>query len=152
MFWVATVRVVAFTARANWRLTLWADASVTVTVKFEVPRAVGVPVKAPLVESVRPVGRAPADTAKVYAARPPEVVIAPLYGTPMVPAVRLEVVMDNVVAFTVNVNWREAVCADPSVTWTVKFELPNTVGVPVKAPPVDNETPAGSVPAMTVQL
>src|SRR5690242_17859929 len=46
-------------------------ASVAVTSKLDVPAAVGVPVIAPPAVSVRPVGREPLDTAKVYGPVPP---------------------------------------------------------------------------------
>ena len=47
-------------------------ASVTRTVKFDVPAAVGVPEKTPVAESVRPVGRVPAVLAQVNAPEPPD--------------------------------------------------------------------------------
>src|SRR5512139_3476638 len=40
----------------------------------------------------------------------------------------------------------------PPVTCTVKLCVPNAVGVPLKTPAVDRESPAGSVPADTDQL
>ena len=44
---------------------------VAVTVKLNTPVTVGVPLIAPLLESDRPVGRAPSVTAKVYTSPPP---------------------------------------------------------------------------------
>ena len=42
---------------------------------------------------------------------------------------------------------------DPlSVTFTEKFDVPNAVGVPDMVPPAERVSPAGSVPAVTVQV
>ncbi len=58
----------------------------------------------------------------------------------------------SVVALTVSENCWLTLCAEPSVTFTVKFEVPTAVGVPLNAPAVDNVMPAGSVPLDTVKL
>ena len=50
--------------------------SVAVRVKLKVPPAVGVPESAPAVDSVRPAGRLPEVTAKLYAPVPPLAVTA----------------------------------------------------------------------------
>ncbi len=70
----------------------------------------------------------------------------------IVPAVRVEVVIASGAAFTVRVNCRVALCADPSVTCAVKLEVPTAVGVPDNTPPAESATPAGNVPAVSDQL
>ncbi len=71
---------------------------------------------------------------------------------PIVPAVSVEVVIARGTAFTVNVNCRDAVCAEPSLTWAVNVDAPAPVGVPVMAPAADRVRPAGKVPAVTDQV
>ena len=39
-----------------------------------------------------------------------------------------------------------------SVAVTVKFDVPEVVGVPERAPPPDNEMPAGNVPTVTAKV
>ena len=149
---VATPSVVALIVSENCWLTLCAEASVTFTVKFEVPIAVGVPLSAPAEESDIPAGRDPADTVKTNGASPPEVLMLALYGVPIVPAASVDVVIESVAAFTVSVNCREAFCAEPSATCAVKAKLPTTVGVPERTPPEESVTPAGKLPAETDQV
>ena len=54
-------------------LKLLASVAVTVTLKF--PPALGVPLKNPELDSVKPVGKLPPVSAKLYAATPPLAVI-----------------------------------------------------------------------------
>ena len=54
----------------NAKLAVAALAPVTVTVKAEVPAAVGVPATTPPEESVRPTGNAPDVTAQAYGGVP----------------------------------------------------------------------------------
>ena len=64
-------------------------ASVAVTVKLNVPAAVGVPVRFPSVASERPVGSEPEVTAYEYGAVPPLAEIVWLYAVPVFPPGRL---------------------------------------------------------------
>ena len=77
--------------------------SVAVIVKLNEPDDVGVPVIAPVdVFNDSPVGSAPALTAYVYGAVPPEAVIVWLYATPCVQFGRLAGLTVSVIVLTVN--------------------------------------------------
>ena len=63
--------------------------------------------------------------------------------------------MVRVAGLTVRAKAFDAVCGVPaeSCTWTVKFDVPAVVGVPVIAPVAAFKLrPAGSEPVITVQL
>ena len=62
------------------------ELSVAVTVKLNVPPAVGVPVRDPLEDKLSPAGSVPAVTAKVCGAVPPVAVMDCEYADPTVPA------------------------------------------------------------------
>src|SRR6266700_1254414 len=57
-------------------------ASVTCTVNVDEPAAVGVPLRLPPPESVRPAGSVPAESAQLYGDLPPAAVSAWLYVAP----------------------------------------------------------------------
>ena len=59
-----------------------------------------------------------------------------------------EVVMAKGGAFTINVSAFVADADAPSVTFTVKLNVPAAPGVPDIVPPAFRLKPAGSVPAM----
>jgi hypothetical protein len=63
--------------------------SVTLTVKLDVPLAVGVPEMTPPLERVSPAGRLPEASDHVYAAVPPVALRVVLYELPTMPAPRL---------------------------------------------------------------
>lgn len=68
--------------------------SVTVIVKLNVPPALGVPLITPVAEfKVRPVGKEPVVTAKVYGDCPPVAAKVAEYDTPILAAGRLVLVM-----------------------------------------------------------
>jgi len=135
--------------------------SVTVNVSgVALTVAVGVPVIAPVVAfSERPAGSVPDVTDQEYGVVPPAAVSVALYAVPTCPLGRLGVVIDSGAvpeALTVRVRFAELVCAGllASVTVNVRgVEVTAVVGVPVIAP-VDalNESPAGSVPEVSVQV
>jgi hypothetical protein len=63
--------------------------SVAVTVKLNVPAAVGVPVKPPPLAKFNPLGKLPVVLAKVYGAVPPVAVRVCEYGVPAKPFTKL---------------------------------------------------------------
>ena len=74
-----------------------------------------------------------------------------LYATPSVPLGRLVVVMETGAV----IDTLKACAARwpaESVTWTVKLNEPEAVGVPEMAPEELSARPAGGDPAVTLQL
>ena len=126
--------------------------SVTVTVKFDVPLAVGVPEITPVAGArVKPVGKAPAVIDHVYPGVPPLASTVCEYAVPLVPPDRVEEVIASVVAPTTIDVAADFVCTGLplSLTLTVKLEVPLAVGVPEITPLVDARVnPAGRVPAL----
>jgi propanediol utilization protein len=120
--------------------------SESVTWMLNVPVAVGVPVTAPVeVFSVRPAGNVPT-MENVYGATPPVTVMGPLLnGTPTVPVVVPEQVieMDGTIVIT------QPVAVAPRASVTLMVKVPDAVGVPVTAPvEVFRVRPAGNVPTI----
>jgi hypothetical protein len=64
------------------------------------------------------------------------------------------VVIANVATSITSVSGAVAVCGvdAESVAWTVKVLLPGAAGVPESTPLEDNASPAGKLPAVTLQL
>jgi hypothetical protein len=121
--------------------------SVTLTVKPDVPAAVGVP-EIVLPARVNPAGSDPLATDQVYGGVPPDAFSVCEYPTPTVPAGNDEVLMFNAGALIVSDS---PALADPealSVTLTVKLDDPAAVGVPEIVPPA-RFSPAGSDPVTT---
>src|SRR5450756_332006 len=119
-------------------------------VKEKEPVAVGVPVMAPVaVLSERPVGSAPAVTAKVYGAVPPEAETVWLYAVVTEPSGR--VAGETVIvgqAITIVYAWLPAQRLT-SAAVIVKLKVPDVVGVPVIAPvEALRESPVGSAPVV----
>ena len=113
------------------------------------PTTVGVPLATPAAESVTPAGKVPAVTDQLYGAMPPlgasvveKGVLTMAFGRFCVPTLR-------VVAFTVSENCWLTLCAEASVTFTVKLDVPMAVGVPLRTPAEESAMPAGRVPAET---
>lgn len=125
--------------------------SVTMTVMFEVPGAVGVP---PTVQPVseRPAGNVPDVIEQLYGVVPPFASIVALYTTPTVPLGK-EFVSVSAAGLITIVSGPDVVCVGElaSVTFTVTVELPAVVGVPLTVHPLMLR-PAGSVPDVIVQL
>ena len=125
--------------------------SVTVTVMFEVPGAVGVPLTVqPL--SVNPAGSVPELIEQLYGVVPPLASMVALYATPTVPLGSELVSVSAAGLITMVsgpvVDW---VGDSESVAFTVTVELPAVVGVPLTVQPL-SDNPAGSVPEVIVQL
>jgi hypothetical protein len=85
--------------------TVGFSASATRIVNDDGPAAVGTPEIIPvLAATVRPVGREPADTEKVYGAKPPVAAIEVWYARPTIPPGVVAVVMATTPELTVSVN------------------------------------------------
>ena len=125
-------------------------ASVACAVKLDVPGVVGVPLIAPLVPSDNPAGSAPAIFVNEYGAVPPLAETVAKYAAPVVPCG--SVVGATVIVAQSIVSEYASVPVQPfaSVAWAVKFEVPGVVGVPVMAPLVASDKPAGNAPAIFV--
>ncbi len=88
---------------------------------------------------------------------PPLAVSVVEYAVPTCPAGTelVEIVTGVTAAATVMVNDFDAVCAVgvvESVTFTVKLNEPDAVGVPEIVPPVESVTPPGNAPELTFQV
>jgi hypothetical protein len=127
--------------------------SVTVTVKFAVPFAVGVPEITPPLDSESPAGKLPDAIDHAYPGVPPLALSVALYELPFFPAARLVDVIVNVLvaALTVIDSLAEAVCAGDalSCTPTVNVNVPLAVGVPEIWPALERLNPAGRFPDLT---
>ena len=120
--------------------------SAALTVKLEVPVAVGVPVMAPALPRLNPVGREPEESDQVKPPVPPVAASVWLYAIFTVSAGKLEVVIATA-ALTTMESALLAVAEALSVTFAVKLDVPDAVGVPVIAP-VDElrPSPVGRLP------
>jgi hypothetical protein len=132
--------------------------SVTFAVKFVVPFGpVGVPVIAPALLIVNPGGRLPELVVNAKGANPPVAAIVWLYAVPSTPAGSEVVVIEGGPGkLIVMLKACVADCADTvlaSVTFTVKLAVPlGPAGVPLIAPDELSVSPAGSDPALTVNV
>jgi hypothetical protein len=140
------------TVSDNGAVAVCAALSVTFTVKFDVPAVVGVPLMVPLAERAKPAGKVPTETVHVYGVVPPLAFSPCEYAVPAVAGGNEDVVTSKVAGATV-IDKAEVSVLDPlSVTFTVKFDVPNAVGVPDMVPPAERVSPAGKVPTDTVQV
>ena len=121
--------------------------SVTFTVKLDVPAAPGVPDMV-LPARLSPAGSDPLDTDHVYGAVPPVALSPCEYGVPTVPAGNDDVVMVKPGALIVNDRLAVADADALSVTFTVKLDEPEVLGVPDIVLPA-RLSPAGSDPLDT---
>ena len=133
------------------------ELSVTLTVRFAVPAAVGVPLTVqPFAPSVNPAGSVPPVIVQLYGAVPPLAPIVPVYGVPTVPSGRFVVVSINPPeGLIVRLTGPLALCCgfEESVALTVKFAIPAAVGVPLTVQPfAPSVNPAGSVPPVIAQV
>ena len=129
-------------------------ASVTCTVNDTVPVVVGVPEITPVdATRLNPVGNEPELIDQVYGAVPPLACKVVEYAVPTVPLGNDVVVTVGGCAATVIFNTFVPVLFAASVTCAVNDIVPAAIGVPEIAP-VDATrlNPAGSVPALTLQL
>src|SRR3989304_3409264 len=127
-------------------------ASVTCTVKFDVPAVVGVPLITPVaVLRASPVGSGPTDTAQLYGVLPPAATTVWLYEEAAVPS-GSAAVLTLTTPYTVIDNDLSFINPFASVTLTVMLLVPAVVGNPLTSP-VDplRLRPAGSTPTTTDQ-
>src|SRR3990172_9620916 len=127
--------------------------SVALTVKFEVPAAVGVPLISPVaLLRLSPAGSAPTVTAHVTGDLPPLLASVWLYARFTVPSVRDMVV--TVIAGYISMESTPSTYAPlPSVTRTVILLVPDAVGAPLITPVLLlRVNPAGSVPTVIDQV
>ena len=128
--------------------------SVTRTVKFDVPAAVGVPEIVPVPLNVRPLGSVPLSSDQTYGEVPPEAARLCEYAVCTVPAGSVAVVTESAPGLMTMVSALSAVTGvgvELSVTRTVKFDVPAAVGVPETVPVPLNVSPLGSVPLSSDQ-
>jgi hypothetical protein len=109
--------------------------SVTLTVKFDDPAAVGVP-DIVLPERPRPAGRVPLEMDQVYGGDPPVASSVCEYGTPTVPAGNEDVLITSGVGSTVSDKAFETVAVLLSAACTVNVAVPAPSGVPLITPVV----------------
>src|SRR5471030_2180035 len=122
------------------------------TVNAKVPGPVGVPERTPAVESVRPPGRVPIVTVKVYGLLPPLAVMVWLYAAVVVPsgsACGFIVIVGQVMVIVYDRVPLQPLLA---VALTVKVKLPLADGVPERTPAVDRLSPPGRLPLDTVKV
>jgi hypothetical protein len=123
---------------------------VAVTVKVKLPDTVGVPERTPAEESTSPAGNAPAVTANVCGARPPDAVSVWLYGVPCTPPTSASGKTVTVAHTILNVYVRLPEHSLASVAVTVKVYVPGVVGLPERTPMVDRLKPGGRDPDVRV--
>ena len=122
-------------------------ASLTVTEKEELPAVLGTPVMAPLEARDRPPGRDPPARVQVYGAVPPVAWRVWEYATFTTPAGRgLVVVMVRALTMVMERLAAGDGLPSESLAVTLNVDVPAVVGVPVMAPAVERESPAGRDP------
>jgi hypothetical protein len=137
----------ALIAILNARVAVAPTLSATFAVKLAVPDAVGVPVIDPVEAlSASPAGSAPAERDHDSAPVPPVAASVWTYATPTVSPGRLAVVIAGAAFVTIESAF-VAVALPLSVTFAVKLDVPEAVGVP-EITPVEGAsvTPAGRLP------
>ena len=125
------------------------ELSVTRTVKFDVPAAVGVPEIVPVPLNVRPLGSVPLSSDQTYGEVPPVAARLCEYAVCTVPAGSVAVVTESAAGLITMVSALSAVTGvgvELSVTRTVKFDVPAAVGVPEIVPVPLSVRPLGNVP------
>src|SRR3954452_15374430 len=124
------------------------ELSLTCTVKFAVPAAVGVPLMVPFAASDSPAGSEPSVVDHAYPPVPPLAESVWLYAAPAVPPGSDDVVTVSGGGATLMLSACDAVAFELSLTCTVKFAVPAVVGVPLMAPLAASDRPAGSEPSV----
>jgi hypothetical protein len=131
--------------------------SVTFTVNANEPDAVDVPEIVPVADRVKPAGNAPELMLQLYGVVPPDEASVVEYPVPTWPDGTEVLVICTAVtaAATVRESDFVAVCAVgvvESVTFAVKLNEPDAVGVPEIVPALDKVRPAGRAPELMLQL
>jgi len=122
-------------------------ASLTRTVKLNVPPVVGIPLMVPVLAfKLSPLGSDPVVIAQLSGGMPPVAINDVEYKLPVDPPGAEEVVIDKAEAITIE-SALVAVAPAPSVARTVKLNVPDADAVPVMVPvPEFKVRPAGSAP------
>jgi hypothetical protein len=130
------------------------ELSLTLSVKLAIPPVVGVPLRTPAADKVNPSGKVPDTTDHVSGAVPPDAVRVWLYGVLTRLVGRGDVLLIVTGVTVVSASCFVAVSAGEllSLTRTVKFELPVPVGVPLRTPAPDSDSPPGGEPDVTVHV
>jgi hypothetical protein len=129
-------------------------ASVAAIVNVNVPEAVGVPLSVPVLERLKPSGRAPDCTDQLYGVLPPFAANVPEYAVPTAPFGKDGVVIENGLVTTMvpncgcDVTWGGDALSE---TLTRNWNVPPKVGVPKMTPVLDRIKPGGSDPLMTAK-
>lgn len=117
--------------------------SVAVAETVTAPVVVGVPVTAPVDETLKP---SPAEPDHVKLPVPPVAVNCPVYGCPTVPAGRLALtVIGAAVTVMLNPSDAEAAGDSLSVAMMTKLKIPGAVAVPLSVLP-ERLVPVGALP------
>jgi len=126
--------------------------SAAFAVKLAVPVAVGVPLMTPPALMASPAGRLPAESDHVSAPVPPVAANVWLYATFIVSAGRLAVVTVTAALITMESAF-VPVAPTLSVTFAVKLDIPDAVGVPLITPVPDaRDSPVGRLPERTAHV
>jgi len=124
-------------------------------VKLAAVPVVGVPVIVPVVAfSVRPAGKEPTETLKVYGDVPPLAVTVCEYAVPAIGTASVVGATTTVATFTVKLNAWLPLNGAPvpvllSVALMLKLNGPPAVAVPERTPALESVKPAGNVPEVT---
>jgi hypothetical protein len=117
------------------------------TLKVEVPAAVGVPAITPVEEMARPTGHVPDVTDHVYGGTPPVAARVCEYGAPRKLVGKVEgVATASGPRLMVSVNDRPTKCRVASLTLTLNVEIPAVTGIPPITPAEERARRGGSAP------
>jgi len=143
-------------------LAVGVSASVTVTVKFVVPEAVGVPEITPVAPfKINPAGKLPVVTAQLYGVMPPvacKVVFAyPEPTTPTGSEAEVVVTLNAATVIVILNAWIAVLPLGVSESVTVTVKLTGPVVVPVGVPEITpvaafKVRPEGRLPVVTAQV
>lgn len=128
--------------------------SVTRILKLGEPVAVGVPLRTPALDRDNPAGSEPDARVQVYGAVPPVALRFTEYATPTNAGVNGDVFVIVSGPAITSVMALVTTCGGllSSLTPTVKLNVPEAVGVPLRFPPPDSDSPEGNAPDAIDQL
>lgn len=132
--------------RENVALVVSEVASVTCTVKVELPAAKGIPEMVPNLRRAKPAGKEPAEIDQEYGGVPPMARNACQYGIPAAAAGSGDKVVIKNPGRPVTENVALTVAAAVSSTSTVKLKVPVANRAPVRAPDALSARPGGRPP------
>ena len=119
------------------------------TVKADVPAAEGVPPMIPVdAARLNPAGKVPSDTVHVTGDTAPDAARVTEYEEPATALGNVSVVIAGL-ELTVICKGFVSLSFAPSITLTMNWNVPRTVGLPPIVPPLLRESPPGSAPPDT---